>query len=525
MNPTLTDVNERHRRLRDLVDRATELPETEWSSFFDIEYPTDPDLRTEAIHLLANGKAARAKHFLELSPSTIATPPRGVADQERTPSLGEPSKLGKYEIVERFSERSGQAAAYKAFDPDLRRHVVLKSYHAGHPGAPDETEEGRALARVQSPYVAGCHGVERISGEAFLVVEFIPGRNLAQVQRDQRLSVEQIVRIVALLAEGVSAVHARGLIHRDIKPANVILHDDGKPRLVDFGLAAHLGSPRLREIGGTPQYMAPEQARVESDRIDQRADIFGLGALLYTLLTGHAPHEGARLTEILEHAKRGDILPPRQRDPEIPATVEAVCLKALSAAPENRHTTALEFATALRQAIAPTPVLGPPSTAKTARRHWLVPAATLACGVIVLAFWFWPKVAKPLADRAVPSSSATPTGPIQAEITVKHFKELGDGRRVMPHGTVSETSLASDPLPLKDMVRVHVSLSRPAFGYLIALNPDGRDQLCTSVGTLSPRSPREEFDFPEDASDYFRLSDGVGLQAFVVVISDQPLPE
>ena len=149
--------------------------------------------------------------------------------------LGEPSKLGKYEIVERFSEKSGQATAYKALDPDLRRHVVLKRYRGELDGAPDEIDDGRALARVQSPYVAGCHGIERIDGEAFLVVEFIPGRNLAQVQRDEKLPIEQIVRILALLAEGVAAVHARGLIHRDIKPANVILHDDGNPRLVDFG--------------------------------------------------------------------------------------------------------------------------------------------------------------------------------------------------------------------------------------------------------------------------------------------------
>ena len=114
-------------------------------------------------------------------------------------------------------------------------------------GPSGEAEEGRALAKVASPYVARCHGIERIDGEAFLVVEYVPGRNLAEVRRDGPLGIETVVRILAQLAEGVAAVHARGLIHRDIKPANVILHDDGTPRLVDFGLAAHLGSGRLRE--------------------------------------------------------------------------------------------------------------------------------------------------------------------------------------------------------------------------------------------------------------------------------------
>lgn len=147
----------------------------------------------------------------ERPPDTAATlvPASTVEEIERRDRvLGSHSRLGKYEVVERFPGASGQGTAYKALDPDLSRHVVLKRYHAGPRGAPDEADEGRALAKVQSPYVARCHGLERIDGEAYLVVEFIPGRTLAQVQRDERLPVERTVRILALLAEGVSAVHA-----------------------------------------------------------------------------------------------------------------------------------------------------------------------------------------------------------------------------------------------------------------------------------------------------------------------------
>ena len=230
-----------------------------------------------------------------------------------------------------------------------------KRYHGGPHGPSGEAEEGRALAKVVSPYVARCHGIERIDGAAYLVVEYVPGRNLAEVRGDGPLDLAQVVRILAQLAEGVAAVHARGLIHRDIKPANVILHDDGTPRLVDFGLTAHLGGSRLRERSGSPPYMAPEQARGEWDRIDFRTDVFGLGGVLYKLLTDHAPHAGSTLNEVLEHAKKADVTPPRRLDPTIPAPVEAVCLKALAAAPENRYTTALEFVAALRQAIEPTP--------------------------------------------------------------------------------------------------------------------------------------------------------------------------
>ena len=290
-------------------------------------------------------------------------------------------------------------------------------------GPSGEAEEGRALAKVVSPYVARCHGIERIDGEAYLVVEYVPGRNLAEVRRDGPLDLAQVVRILAQLAEGVAAVHARGLIHRDIKPANVILHDDGTPRLVDFGLTAHLGGSRLRELSGSPPYMAPEQARAEWDRIDFRTDVFGLGGVLYKLLTDHAPHAGSTLNEVLEHAKKADVTPPRQLDPTIPAPVEAVCLKALAAAPENRYTTALEFAAALRQAIEPTPVAppSPPESPPGCAGACLRPV--VACGLLALAVWLSPT--RPLSHISGPAA-----GPLQAEIAVKHYKEMGDGRRV-----------------------------------------------------------------------------------------------
>jgi hypothetical protein len=107
---------------------------------------------------------------------------------------------------------------------------------------------------------------------------------------------------------------------------------------------------------------------------------------------------------------------------------------------------------------------------------------------------------------------------------VKHYKDRGVGQQPLPIGTISETSLTRDPPRLKDLVRVRATLSRAAFCYLIALNPDGKPQLCLPVGGIVPSSPHRELDFPEDRRDYFGLTDGVGLQAFVVVASDWPLP-
>ncbi len=518
MNSTLAHDPHRYRRLRELIDRAAERPTAEWVAFLERECPTDLELQSEALRLLEHALAASSDGFLEPSAAPLESTSKSVTRGEPDRGSAEPTHVGKYQIVRRFSEHSGQGAAYLAFDPDLERHAVLKRYH----GSSGEVEEGRALAKVASPYVARCHGIERIDGEAYLVVEYVPGRNLAEVRRDGPLELEQVVRILAQLAEGVAAVHARGLIHRDIKPANVILHDDGTPRLVDFGLAAHLGGSRLCELSGSPPYMAPEQARAEWDRIDFRTDVFGLGGVLYKLLTDRAPYSGTSLNEVLEHARKGDVTPPRRLDPTIPASVQAVCLKALAAAPENRYTTALEFAAALRQTMEPTPV-EPSTPTGIAWLRWSLPAAIVVCGLLALAVWLWRR-APETAPNVVASSVLGPTTvPLQAEVVVEHYKEKGDGHGVVPQGMLSETATARQPPRVKDLLRVQVRLSRPAYAFLLALNPNGTIQLCLPVSGVVPGSPLSELDFPEDPADYFGLTDGVGLQAFVVVASDRSL--
>jgi hypothetical protein len=143
---------------------------------------------------------------------------------------------------------------------------------------------------------------------------------------------------------------------------------------------------------------------------------------------------------------------------------------------------------------------------------------------MAVAFWLWTRGSETTTPVGPLGISGPAAGPLQAGIAVKHYKELGDGRHAVPHGTISDTSLASDPPRLKDLVRVHVTLSRPAYVYLIALNPDGKTELGFPSGGIVPGSPRPELDFPEDPDKYFSLTDGVGLQAFVVVASNLPLP-
>jgi hypothetical protein len=200
---------ERHQRLRELLDQAAGQPESEWEPFLERECPGDCQLQGEALRLLKHGQAAGAEGFLGLPARTYETD-AGATYVEPVESRAETERLGKYQIVKRFGGPSGQGAAYLAFDPDLARHVVLKRYHRAHTPADRSRmfEEGRSLSRIKSPYVAQCFGIERLGEEPFLVVQHVPGRNLAEVRRDGPLEVKPVVRLLAQLAEGVAAVHA-----------------------------------------------------------------------------------------------------------------------------------------------------------------------------------------------------------------------------------------------------------------------------------------------------------------------------
>lgn len=262
--------------------------------------------------------------------------------------------LGKYEIRRKLGH-GGQAQTFLAYDPDLRRLVVIKYYHSVRSEAEQEVvlREGRALARIRSPYVAQCFGAERHEGVVYLVLEYIPGQTLAERLLVRPFDVTAALRLTRQLAEGVAAIHACGLLHLDLKPANVLLGEDERPRIVDFGLAAAVGSDRLRQISGTPAYMAPEQARGEVERIDPRTDLFGLGAVLYELLTGQPPYRGESQHSVWSQARRGDIVPPVERRADLSAEVNALCLRCLAKEVGGRWNSATELAAKLDELTAP----------------------------------------------------------------------------------------------------------------------------------------------------------------------------
>ena len=264
-----------------------------------------------------------------------------------------PAKLGKYIVLRRLGD-GGQGSTFLARPgpwPPGRPEAVSRRRDAG------ALKEGEALCRIRSRHTAQCFGVERggDGGPLYLVMEYIPGRNLAEVRSETPPKPGTAARWIEQVAEGLMEVHACGLLHRDLKPSNIVIGDDGLPRLVDFGLAAHLGSPALQGLSGTAPYMAPEQAREEWVRMDFRTDVYGLAATLYHLLTGIPPHAGASATDSLEHARQGLVAPPRELNPAVPRPLERIVLKALAADPGQRYASTAEFRHAPAAVPAPIP--------------------------------------------------------------------------------------------------------------------------------------------------------------------------
>jgi serine/threonine protein kinase len=438
----------------------------------------------------------------------------GTTSNEEEAANATPASFGKYR-VERILGEGGQASTLLAWDPDLHCHVVLKLYHRARTPAEQELvlREGQALKRVRSPYVAACLGVERQDGVPALVMEYVPGRNLRQEQRARPLGINQALELTGQLAEGLAAVHACGLLHRDLKPDNVLVGDDGRPRLVDFGLVVPVASADLAGVSGTLPYLAPEQARGEAERIDPRSDVYGLGAVLYELLTGRPPHQGASREALWRAACAGDVVPPRQVNRRVPAAVNELCLRCLAKDPTQRFASAADLAGAVRRL--------------RWWRRWRLSLAAAAAALVLLGLASIPLM-KSWLTPTEPNTSAQPPrdAPLTARVDVRVWKKA-DPTKGLTLG--SEGAL---PLRAGDWMRVEAQSNRPAYLYVLYLN---------ARGEASPLFPWRQYDWnqrpaeekrtrlhlPEDPrKDAAPLEAGPsGIEAVLLLARDEPLSD
>jgi serine/threonine protein kinase len=271
-----------------------------------------------------------------------------------------PKRLGRYEILRKLGQ-GGMGTVYLARDIKLQRQVALKVIEGmrevGGSRLVRFQREAMAAARLAHPGIVQIYDLGEQDGILYLTLEYVGGGSLSQLLRaDGPIAPERTARLLLQLAQAVHAAHSGGIIHRDLKPSNVLLTENGTPKISDFGLAklidqinedegalTHTGEPL-----GTAVYMAPEQVRGELDSIGEVTDVYGLGTIFYECLTGHRPFRGestAVAYQIVEQSPQS----PRQSRPEVPISLERICLKCLEKDPRNRYAGANQLAQALEQ--------------------------------------------------------------------------------------------------------------------------------------------------------------------------------
>jgi len=332
-----------------------------------------------------------------------------------------PQAIGRYQLI-RLLGRGGMGMVYQGHDAELDRVVAIKVSPAFGPADGPRLDrflrEARLAARLEHPAILPLYEVGQAGDAIYIVSRFVDGTDLAtRVRGDGPLAPGEAARLIEQVARGVHHAHQCGVLHRDIKPSNILVDREGRPFLGDFGLAGELEGNRgdheatiTREgaIMGTPAFMSPEQASGGFDRLGTATDVYGLGATLYSLLTGKRPFEASGAIEVLRQVVESDPVPPRRINPAVPRDLEALIIKAMSRDPRYRHSTAQELADELRRFLEGRPLLyGPPGplrhTILTMQRRPRLAVVAAACIVIAM-ICLVTGLVRPWSPRLAPQS-------------------------------------------------------------------------------------------------------------------------
>lgn len=277
-----------------------------------------------------------------------------------------PNSLGRYEI-KRLLGTGAFGAVFLAFDTSLNRQVAIKVPKVGR-SSQDKARflsEARQLAQLRHPGIVAVFDVGVDDDQCFIVSDYLNGPTLNLWIETHRPAWQVVAKVCADVAEALSHAHASRTVHRDLKPGNIIMIDGARPVIVDFGLAVSdsnsmESTPDMHDvysdrgmIVGTPAYMSPEQTRGEGHRIDGRTDIYSLGVMLYSMLTGRLPFSSREMRELFLQIQNDEPQPPRQLIPTLPRELERIVLKAMAKSLSERYTTALDMAEDLRALLVP----------------------------------------------------------------------------------------------------------------------------------------------------------------------------
>ena len=306
--------------------------------------------------------------------------------------LGE---LGDYELLEEIG-RGGQGVVFRARQKSLNRLVALKVIGLGQWATKVHVKrfrlEAEAAARLNHPCIVPIYDVGERDGACYFSMGLIEGGQLDAILKREPMPIRCAVELIVKLARTVEYAHEHRILHRDIKPGNILLDGKGEPHLTDFGLARLVETEstvtRTMEVLGTPSYMAPEQAVGNNAAISKVTDVYGLGAVLYQLLTGQPPFAGGTTYETIKLVLDTDPRQPRQLNPKIDRDLSTICLKCLEKDPKRRYASALALAEDLEHWLKHEPIQARHTGVFTRGKKWVrrnPTSALLAASLMALA--------------------------------------------------------------------------------------------------------------------------------------------
>jgi TolB-like protein/Tfp pilus assembly protein PilF len=311
--------------------------------------------------------------------------------------------FGDYELLEQIG-RGGQGVVFRARQKSLNRIVALKVIGLGRWATEAHLKrfrlEAEAAARLEHPGIVPIHEVGERDGSCFFSMKFVEGGQLDAILKREPMPIRQAVELIAKVTRTVHFAHEHGILHRDIKPGNILLDAKGEPHLTDFGLARLVESEstvtHTLEVLGTPSYMAPEQAVGNNAAISSVTDVYGLGAVLYQLLTGQPPFAGGTTYETIKLLLDTEPRQPRLLNPKIDRDLSTICLKCLEKDPKRRYSSALALAEDLDRWLKHEPIRARRTGVFTRGKKWVrrnpsiaVMAALLLALAVPLGVTIW----------------------------------------------------------------------------------------------------------------------------------------